>query len=177
MIDDFIKNLVIGTFSQRTIEIYSEFIPTTFYIEQAELLPYPTFTETMYFVMASPMVLSTPVILNGKMRAKYLRYDSDKELINRILQQNLINKYEAITNTKYNGKGIKLEWDNNYISECKRKNKKLSKKISIMKDVSNPIDVVGILCPFTITGDPELIKVGYECGFGEKNSIGFGMVF
>ena len=25
-------------------------------------------------------------------------------------------------------------------------------------------------------GNPELIQIGYECGFGDKNSAGFGMV-
>jgi len=25
-----------------------------------------------------------------------------------------------------------------------------------------------------LKGNPKLIKVGYDCGFGEKNSMGFG---
>ncbi|RLG47654.1 MAG: CRISPR-associated endoribonuclease Cas6, partial [Thermoproteota archaeon] len=29
---------------------------------------------------------------------------------------------------------------------------------------------------FKAYGDEELIKVGYQAGFGEKNSLGFGMV-
>ncbi|MHA1827019.1 MAG: CRISPR-associated endoribonuclease Cas6, partial [Candidatus Heimdallarchaeaceae archaeon] len=29
---------------------------------------------------------------------------------------------------------------------------------------------------FKAYGDDELIKVGYQAGFGEKNSLGFGMV-
>ncbi|RLF81520.1 CRISPR-associated endoribonuclease Cas6, partial [Thermococci archaeon] len=29
---------------------------------------------------------------------------------------------------------------------------------------------------FKAYGDGELIKVGYQAGFGEKNSLGFGMV-
>jgi hypothetical protein len=30
--------------------------------------------------------------------------------------------------------------------------------------------------PFTMTGAPELISLGYEAGFEEKNAGGFGMV-
>ena len=30
--------------------------------------------------------------------------------------------------------------------------------------------------PFTVTGDPTLIRLGWESGFGEANSKGFGMV-
>jgi CRISPR-associated endoribonuclease Cas6 len=31
-------------------------------------------------------------------------------------------------------------------------------------------------CPFTVEGSPELMRIGYECGFGDGNSKGFGMV-
>jgi CRISPR-associated endoribonuclease Cas6 len=30
--------------------------------------------------------------------------------------------------------------------------------------------------PFMMAGDPVLLQVGWECGFGEANSKGFGMV-
>ncbi len=36
--------------------------------------------------------------------------------------------------------------------------------------------VIGAYAPFTAYGSPELIRVGIECGFGERNSAGFGMV-
>jgi len=29
---------------------------------------------------------------------------------------------------------------------------------------------------FWVEGDPELIRIGYEAGFGERNAQGFGMV-
>jgi CRISPR-associated endoribonuclease Cas6 len=56
-----------------------------------------------------------------------------------------------------------------------QKHRRVTKKITINENGRFPIDVIGIQAPFTIEGDPELIKVGYECGFGEKNSMGFGM--
>jgi CRISPR-associated endoribonuclease Cas6 len=31
------------------------------------------------------------------------------------------------------------------------------------------------MAPFTLKGDTELMKIGYEAGYGEKNSMGFGM--
>lgn len=34
----------------------------------------------------------------------------------------------------------------------------------------------GVFAPFHVIGAPELIRIGYECGFGDKNSMGFGMV-
>jgi CRISPR-associated endoribonuclease Cas6 len=32
------------------------------------------------------------------------------------------------------------------------------------------------MCPITIEGNPELIRLAYESGLGEKNSMGFGML-
>ena len=37
------------------------------------------------------------------------------------------------------------------------------------------IKIKGIMCPFGVSGSPALIQIGYECGFGDKNSAGFGM--
>jgi CRISPR-associated endoribonuclease Cas6 len=36
--------------------------------------------------------------------------------------------------------------------------------------------IFAYLAPFTVEGDVELIRVGYECGFGDGNSKGLGMV-
>ena len=33
-----------------------------------------------------------------------------------------------------------------------------------------------VLGEFIVQGDKDLIEFGYDCGFGEKNSMGFGMV-
>lgn len=177
LIDDFIKNFVIGTFQKQSVEIYSEFIKTKFNIEQAELIPPPLFVETMNFKMLSPLVLSTQLTNNGEKERYYLRYNDDTQLTNRILNQNLENKYQAINNIPYTGEGVKLEWDHDFAIQSIKKGKRLSKKVTITKDLENPIDVIGIFCPFTIIGDPQLISIGYECGFGEKNSMGFGMVY
>jgi CRISPR-associated endoribonuclease Cas6 len=38
------------------------------------------------------------------------------------------------------------------------------------------IQIVGAFAPFTLTGTTELVRVGYECGLGEKNAAGFGMI-
>jgi CRISPR-associated endoribonuclease Cas6 len=53
-----------------------------------------------------------------------------------------------------------------------RKNGKISKLIEFKKQVM----VKATESPFTVEADPELIKIGYECGWGEKNSAGFGCV-
>ena len=176
IVDGFVKNFVIGTFNLQRIEIYSEYIQTKFRIDQAEFIPAPNFYDLMHFKLASPIVLSTNR-MNGTAKEKYyFRYDDDINELNRVFEKNLVNKYEAVHNKPYQGSGITLEWDNDYIQQAIKKKKRLSKKVSILKEVNNPLDIIGIFCPFTLKGDVELMKIGYECGFGENNSMGFGMV-
>ncbi len=175
LIDEFIKNFVIGTFENRTIEIMSENIFTKFNINQVEIIPEPIFSEQMHFKMMTPLVLSTYKLYSRRLNQYYFRYNDNIDEINRVFQHNLINKYQAITKRTYSGNGIKISWDEKYIENAIKKNKRLSKKVSILKDINNPIDIIGIYCPFKVEGDTELIKVGYEAGFGEKNSMGFGM--
>ncbi|MCX7910914.1 MAG: hypothetical protein N2505_04965, partial [Endomicrobia bacterium] len=44
--------------------------------------------------------------------------------------------------------------------------------------IKNKLDIKipAIMCPFEAEGSQDLIRFGYECGFGELNSAGFGMV-
>jgi CRISPR-associated endoribonuclease Cas6 len=177
LIDDFIKNILIGSFNNQTLEIYSEYQKTILYIQQVEVIPDPIFSENMNFDLLSPIVLTIKKEHNGSLKPYYLRYDDDIITINNSINNNLINKFRLISNKEYNNSnGVIINWDDSYIQDCLSKNKKLSKKTTITKYEDKPIDIVGINIPFSISGDPELILVGYEAGFGEKNSMGFGMV-
>jgi CRISPR-associated endoribonuclease Cas6 len=176
LIDDFIKNFLIGTFEDQKIELYSNYIKSEFFIQQVEALPLPQFITSMHFLLHSPMVLSTYKDFNAKTHQYFLRNTDDSDTLNRVFNQNLINKYEAIYQTVYNGSGVIFKWDKNYIEHSEAKRKRVTKKVSITKDLNNPIDIIGVQAPFFVEGDTNLIKIGYECGFGEKNPMGFGMV-
>ena len=176
LIEDFIKNIIAGAFKNQKIEIYAEYTKTEFTIEQAEMLPEPEFSNDMKFLMLSPLVISTTGIHNNKVVQHYLRHNDDINEINRVTNNNLTNKYQLIENEKYSGKGIKIDLDKEYIEKQIRKGKKPSRLVTIRKTDQPPINIYGINTPFRVEGDPELIKIGYRCGFGEKNSLGFGMV-
>lgn len=171
LVDTFIKNFVIGTFENKVLHLTDKTDIIELRIKSAELLPAPHFENKMKFILLSPMVLSTIKNFKGKESLYYLRPD-DTEDINRILTKNLVNKRGLVCGNQVLVNGLKLEWDNDYIN----RNKRITKKITINENGKYPIDVIGMQAPFTIKGDPELIKIGYECGFGEKNSMGFGMV-
>ena len=53
---------------------------------------------------------------------------------------------------------------------------RVQKLIALKEGRSDETMVKGTLAPFRLQAPKELIEVGYECGFGEKNSQGFGMV-
>ncbi len=169
-IDDFIKNFVIGSFETTFFYVSFGGNSQKILIKNMELLTEPEFTSEMQFTMLSPMVLSTIREVNGKLSTYYLRPE-DKDEINRLLTQNLRNKSLIISNRNSIGE-IKITFDENYL----KKHPRVTKKITINEHGRFPIDIIGMQVPFTIKGDTELIKVGYECGFGEKNSMGFGMV-
>ena len=175
LIDDFIQNFVIGTFEQQRIELFESGVKSIFQIEQVESLPPITFNGRTKFILLSPLILSTKETRNGKLQQQYYRYNSSIEEINRVLNNNLINKYELIENKIYEGNRVKLEWDGNYISRMTEKGKRLTKKVTIQKANTPKIELIGNQLPFTLEGDKKLIKTGYDCGFGEKNSMGFGL--
>lgn len=170
LIDSFIKNFVIGTFENKAIQITDKQNTVDMRILTAEILPEPVFTNKMKFILLSPMVLSTVKQYDGKMKTYYLRPD-DSDEINRVLTKNLLNKKGLLSRNQVMDEYCKIQWDQDYLN----KNKRITKKITINEQGKFPIDVIGIQAPFLIEGDPELIKTGYECGFGEKNSMGFGM--
>lgn len=173
LIDDFIKNLVIGSFEQQFIKVND----VKFIIKFAEILPDRSFNECAKFQLLSPLVLSTRRIHNGKEHQYFIRPEEGNE-INRILLLNLTNKYKLLYKKDITfpdkigtGKDCELKWDEEYL----RRKKRVTKKITIDENGIYPIDIIGIQAPFTLKTHPDLIKIGYECGFGEKNSMGFGL--
>ena len=63
---------------------------------------------------------------------------------------------------------IRVNIDEDYM---KRRNGKITKNINF-----KGTNIIGFMAPFEVVGKPELIEMGYEAGFGEKGSMGFGMV-
>jgi len=175
LVDNFIHNFVIGSFNNRIIQISDSSVKSSLLIKQVETISEPVFTNKASFRLVSPMVLSTIRKNENGSFQYYFRYSDDIKEINRVFTQNLKNKYELIYSNVYNGPGIELNWDKKYIAKKKAENKRLTKKISVVKKGELPVEIIGIEVPFILTGDADLMKVGYECGFGEKNSMGFGL--
>jgi CRISPR-associated endoribonuclease Cas6 len=79
----------------------------------------------------------------------------------------LINKYTAFYGKAYDGSS-EFEWKT--LSEPK------SKLITMKAGTPQQTKVRAFNCSFSLKADYELLRTAYECGIGEKGSMGFGMV-
>jgi CRISPR-associated endoribonuclease Cas6 len=172
--DSFVQNFVVGAFESARLTLQGRSSPLTFDVTSVESLRPPEIHESMKFKLMSPLVLSTKYDAEDKAKIHYLRYDDPPAEIDRILAKNLTNKFNSIYDNQKETGSVSLAWDAAYIKKRLQENKALS-SLTKFEVGAETIEVKGINVPFTLTGDRELIKIGYECGFGEKNSMGFGM--
>lgn len=172
--EDFISNIISAVLRSRTLKIKVSNSEIITKVEKIEVCKEINFTDTTNFRLLSPLVLSSKKWIDNDLGTHYLRYSDSIDEINRILNNNLTNKFRIQNNSLPKSK-VSLVWDKEYINKRLDANKYLSSKITIDKN-GEAIDVIGIKIPFKLSGNPELTKIGYECGFGEKNSMGFGMV-
>ncbi|MBI9072361.1 MAG: CRISPR-associated endoribonuclease Cas6 [Melioribacteraceae bacterium] len=175
IIDDFIKNVISGSLQRGEFELFNKGTFLLFEIEQMEEMPEPELNEIQKFFLYSPLVLSTRQDRNGKSVQHYFEYYDDINDITRVFNNNLINKYKAIYLKDYTGEHLKFNWDTEFIQKQLAKNRSIKRLIKIEKPNLPTINIISNNIPFRLQGDTELMKVGYQCGFGEKNSLGFGM--
>ena len=125
----------------------------------------PRFQSEMHFRCLSPIVMTTVRERDGKQAMHYCR--PDDPALSELIRQNLIRKHEAIHGRAPNDDTLSFAFDKTYID---RRHGRVTRLIDY-----KGIKIKGIMCPFRVIGSPALIQIGYECGFGDKNSAGFGM--
>lgn len=171
--EDFLRHLIVGLFAEGPLRIHD----ALFGKECIERLPEPEWSESMTFSMLSPLAVSAYRDPSTGMNTKeYLRYDDSR--LSDMLLHNLQAKYRGLFGCEppENGVSFSVRFEEEYLKRVREKGRSVEKLITIKDSNGRETRVKAIQCPFTVTGNPELIKVGYECGFGENNSMGFGMV-
>jgi len=114
--------------------------------------------ERVVLETLSPIVASTGLVEGGKMRKVFLSPESEE--FSRVITENL--QYKALALWGKEIPGGKVEF----------KPIKLRPKLV-------PVHRINVRCYegiFEVKGHPELILLGYEAGFGERNFQGFGMM-
>ena len=143
------------SFGQRQLQIRDVTVPRI-----------PRFQSEMRFRCLSPIVMSTVRERDGRRAMHYCL--PDDPALSKLIRQNLIRKHEAIHGRVPYDATLTFVFDKNYIDRQKG-------RVTRLVDYKG-IKIRGIMCPFHVSGNPALIQIGYECGFGDKNSAGFGMV-
>ncbi|BDZ70616.1 CRISPR-associated endoribonuclease Cas6 [Methanobacterium petrolearium] len=157
--DNLIKSLVEGHLENSEVIFKGDKL----LVEQIELLKKPDFSKTTGSIKMktmSPVIARIKREVNGKLRIWDL--EPGDERFYEGIQKNLINKYTAFYGDYDGDRWVKIRPDMN--SARRRR-----------------IDIKGnfhrcFMMNFEMEADARLIEFTYDCGLGEKNSMGFGMV-
>ncbi len=172
------EHLVLGIFlGKHSTLLFPGNRPLKFNVTSVESLPEPGYQSEMRFISLSPIAVSTMTKREDRTVQHYLDY-MDPEECNKFknnLFNNTLKKYRLVEGRGFKGSmDFEFQYDKNYIL---KRNGRIRKQIRFKKNETTGrySYIIGMEAPFTIKADPELIKIGYQCGFGEKNSAGFGM--
>ena len=135
-------------------------------VQDVEVLRQPRFGPQMTFRCFSSITMSTKRERADQLVTHYCQPEDPQ--FSELIRQNLIRKYEAVYRHPPTEKSFAMTFDQAYID-------KKEGRVTRLIDYKGT-KIRGILAPFHVIGAPRLIHIGYECGFGDKNSMGFGMV-
>jgi CRISPR-associated endoribonuclease Cas6 len=143
---------------------------THFSVVDIEACPPPHFAERMRFVALSPLVAATTERgADGRRVKRFLRADDPD--FGPLVRGNLLAKYRALTGAEAEDARLDFEFDREYV---RRAGGGESRKVTRLVRYGET-QIKAVLAPFVVSGNPELIRLGWECGFGSGNSQGFGM--
>ncbi len=130
------------------------------YVAKISVLPEVQIEDEIRINMLSPVVVySTLMTKEGKKKTYY--YSPFETEFTDSLDNNLRKKYKAFYGKEARARKLVLE------TAGRPKEKILNYRGTIIK---------GWMGRFVLNGNKKLLKLGYDCGIGAKNSQGFGMV-
>lgn len=161
-VPEFLTHCATGLLAEAVLNVGS----ATFPITQIQTLPPPLFAdlaETAPFTCLSPIVAALPLPGGG---TRYLT-PGDGEAFSAAIQANLLRKHAILHGSPPADDRFHLAFDPAYLERSGGGTKLITYKT---------IQIRAAFAPFRASGSAELLRVGYEAGFGEKNAGGFGMV-
>jgi len=158
------EKFVAGMFKDKTMNIFDRNTRANFKIKTIEAVPEIEFNEQMFFRAKSPIAIKQ----NRESANEDIYIGPDHPKFTELLKKNLEEKYVTkciMDNMAVSTEGIE---EINIIGDYK------GKLIKIREGDYSETCVKGYFCTFEIVGNSEMIKLGYETGFGINNSLGFG---
>lgn len=166
MLDEFVQNFVLGLFESTVITIGSQGVHAEFRVEQVEALPTPEFQDITRCKSLSPITASTMIETEDRPQIYYYRPEDFG--LSEALRQNILQKYEIVHGTKPEDEQLTFSLD--------KTDNPRSRLIRIKEGTTEETQIKAFETYFTLTGNPQLMQTAWECGLGEHNSQGFGMV-
>ena len=179
MLQDFIENFVCGMFMDQIFSIGNRNARCDFQIENIQALPSISLEQWVQMAAAGSLKFRclSSIVASVKEKdaptSKYLQPGEAK--LEEIICRNLVRKFFAVSRRAPKNGQLHFIPDQDYIAS--RGGKRISKAITICEgDEHRQTCIRSFITPFQLAGNPELIWCAYECGIGEKNSLGFGMI-
>lgn len=152
--DEIAVKLVEGLLERPEVKIGS----VEFVVSEVRVMEEREIGEKGKFVTLSPVNVTTAEHNNG--RAKIIDLYPDNPRFYENLRKNLVKKYRAFYGEELSDDSLEL-----------RVLKSKAKRIRVKNTFHRCVEMV-----FVAEGSRELLEVGYKAGWGERNSMGFGMV-
>ena len=155
-------NFIRGVFKGQYFRIADKKSGIDLRIDDIEILPEPEFKETMRFKTISPVCISS--FEHGK-TPKYLA--PQDTLYEKAILDSLVSRYKAAYGKEYEGEKF---------CNFRLLNEPKSALQTIKAGMPQQTRIKGYRYDFEISIPLKLMHLLYDCGIGEKNSLGFGMV-
>lgn len=166
---DATQHFISGLFKRQLFRIGDSLSQTSFRVTQVDLLPQPVFTGCMTFRACAPILISQHT--DGRRSAAYCK--PGDQGYEKLFFDHLTAKFAAAMQSGL----IDPDFDKGSDSSlCKLRilSPPKTKGIHIKTNTPQQTQIIGYLFDFEIEAPPPLIRLGYDAGFGEKNSLGMG---
>ena len=138
---------------------------TEFRVAEIAEVPAPVFTREMRFIALSPLTAALNHAVHGKV---YLR---EEAALAQAIIANLRWKYLVLNGGEAAEPDVEFNFDQDYVQRCGGlQSRQITRLLSY-----GATKIKAYAAPFRVRGNPELLRIGWECGFGEANAQGFGM--
>lgn len=160
-VDRTVEHFMNGLFENQEFSIGDRHSRADFVVAQVETLAEPDFTGPLRLRCLSPVCVARG---NPGGSATYIG-PNEADYSDRIAE-NLRNKWQSISAQRGPDQPLSLR----SLGSPK------SRLIHIKNGTTHATAIRAFQFPFELKGPPELLRVAYQAGIGEKNSLGFGCV-